>query len=179
VWAGGRVLVGDTGYAGRSQARHHNTVVVGGFGQGLEKEHDAWEGMDRALLGKIRIEDATLDRRSARIVAELSAAYPPAAGLTAFRREFSFEAPGRFRLRDRLETRESRALEWFLHGDRPFVVDGAAFRVDACGGGLEGRVALPPGAGLRTGPTILTAPGQPGSIEQGSRAGTTSEASSS
>jgi hypothetical protein len=32
---------------------------------------------------------------------------------------------------------------------------------------LHGRVALPTGARLRTGPTILTAPGQPGSIEQG------------
>ena len=37
VWAGGTHVVSDTGYAGRPQARHHNTVVVGGFGQGLEQ----------------------------------------------------------------------------------------------------------------------------------------------
>jgi hypothetical protein len=167
VWAGGRVLVGDTGYAGRPQARHHNTVVVGGFGQGRETEHDAWEGMDRELLGKIRIEDATFGPGAVHIVAEIAAAYPPAAALETFRRELSFEAPGRFRVRDRLQTREDRALEWFLHADRPFAVDGTSFRVDAGGVGLEGRVTLPLGAALRTGPTLLTAPGRPGSIEQG------------
>lgn len=167
VWAGGTTLVSDTGYAGRPQARHHNTVVVGAFGQGLEQEHDAWEGMDRTALGGIRIESAELRAASATIVAEIAAAYAPAAGLRSFRRAFSFEAPGRFRVRDRLETGEDRALEWFLHADRPFSVDGASFRSDAAGVSLHGRVTLPAGARLRTGPTILTAPGQPGSIEQG------------
>ena len=167
VWAGGSFAVSDTGYAGRPQARHHNTVIVGGFGQGLEKEHDTWEGMDRTALGAVRIEEATLAPSSARIVAELSAAYPPGAGLRSFRREFSFEAPGRFRVRDRLETAADGTLEWFLHADRPFTVEGKAFASDAGGAALAGRVELPQGARLRTGPTILTAPGQPGSIEQG------------
>ncbi len=167
VWAEGRLVVGDTGYAGRPQARHHNTVVVGGFGQGLEQEHDAWEGMDRAALDGVRIEEAALTPSSARIVAEIAAAYPPAAGVRGFRREFTFETPALFRVRDRLETAEPRALEWFLHADRPFTIDGAAFGSGSPGPGLLGRVALPTGARLRTGPTVLTAPGQPGSIEQG------------
>jgi hypothetical protein len=167
VWAGGRVLVSDTGYAGRPLARHHNTVVVGGFGQGLEKEHDAWEGMDRAALDRIRIEEASLGPASVRIVAEIAAAYPPAAGVSTFRRELSFDAPGRFRVRDRLETAEDRRLEWYLHADRPFEIDGAAFRDASSAAALHGRAALPSSARLRTGPTILTAPGQPGSIEQG------------
>ncbi len=167
VWAKGRLLVGDTGYAGQPQARHHNTVVVGGFGQGLETEHDAWDGMDRASLDGIRIGEASLGSADVRIVAELAPAYPPAAGLSSFRREFSFEPPGRFRVRDRLQTKEDRAFEWFLHADHPFAVDGASFGVDAGGAGLVGRVVLPSGAGLRAGATLLTAPGQPGSIEQG------------
>jgi Heparinase II/III-like protein/Domain of unknown function (DUF4962) len=167
VWAGGRVLVSDTGYAGRPLARHHNTVVVGGFGQGLEKEHDAWEGMDRAALDRVRIEEASLGPASVRIVAEIAAAYPPAAGVSTFRRELSFDAPGRFRVRDRLETAEDRRLEWYLHADRPFEIDGAAFRDASSAAALHGRAALPSSARLRTGPTILTAPGQPGSIEQG------------
>jgi hypothetical protein len=169
VWAGGSMVVGDTGYAGRPQARHHNTVIVGGFGQGLEREHDTWEGMDRAALGAVRIERAELTPTSARVSAELSAAYAPGAGLRSFRRELSFEAPGSFRVRDRLETAEDRAFEWLLHADRPFVVDGTAFSSAAPGASLSGRVALPAGARVRTGPTILTAPGQPGSIEQGRR----------
>lgn len=167
VWSGGTLLLGDTGYAGRPQARHHNTAVVGGFGQGLENEHDTWQGMDRAALGRVRIESAALTRSSARIVAEIAAAYPPAAGLSTFRREFSFEAPGRFRVRDRIGTNEPQTLQWFLHADRAFAVDGAAFRIDAGRVALHGSVDLPRGARLRTGPTMLTAPGQPGSIEQG------------
>jgi hypothetical protein len=167
VWAKGRLIVGDTGYAGRPQAKHHNTVVVGGLGQGLEKEHDAWEGMDRTALGRVRIEEATLGPSSARMVAEIAAAYPPAAGLTSFRREFSFTAPGRFQVRDRLQAAEDRRFEWYLHADRPFEIDGLAFRDASAAPALLGRVASPQGARLRTGPTILTAPGQPGSIEKG------------
>jgi hypothetical protein len=167
VWAGGSFVVSDTGYAGRPQARHHNTVVVGGFGQGLEREHDTWEGMDRTALGQVRIEDAALTPSSARVVAEIAAAYPPAAGLRSFRRELSFEAPGRFRVRDRLETSADRAFSWFLHADRPFAIAGTGFRSESGGMALDGLVLLPSGARLRTGPTILTAPGQPGTIEQG------------
>ena len=167
VWSGDRLVVGDTGYAGRPMARHHNTVVIGGVGQGIEKEHDAWEGMDRTALQEIRFDEATATPTSARIVARLAAAYPPAAALSAFRREFSYEAPGRFRVRDRIETSEPRPFEWFLHADGPFKLKGTAFRFDAGGLPVEGRVASPPGARLRAGPTFLTAPGAPGSIEQG------------
>ena len=168
VWSGGQHVVGDTGYAGRPQARHHNTVVVGGFGQGLEREHDAWEGMDRTALGGIRIEKGTAGSGYFSVVAEIAAAYPPAAGLKTFRREFSFAAEGRFHVHDRLETSEERSFEWFLHADRPFTTTGASFSNDVGGGlRLHGEVRLPGDARLRAGPTILTAPGQPGSIEQG------------
>jgi hypothetical protein len=166
VWAAGRLVVGDTGYAGKPLARHHNTVVIGDFGQGMEKEHDAWEGMDRAALDRVRIVDASLAPGSARIVADIAAAYPPAAGLTTLRREFTFEAPGRFHVRDRIETSEPRTAAWYLHADHPFAIDGTSFR-DRQGDVLDGRAILPAGARVRTGPTILTAPGPPGSIEQG------------
>lgn len=167
VWAGGRVLVGDTGYAGLPRARHHNTIVVGGLGQGLEKEHDAWEGMDRTALGKVRIEQAVLSPSSVRIVADLAAAYPPAAAVSIFRREFSFEAPARFRVRDRVETAGERRLEWYLHGDRAFRIDGTMFRDASEHAAFAGRITMPLAPRVRTGPTTLTAPGQPGSIEQG------------
>jgi hypothetical protein len=167
VWAGDRVVVGDTGYAGVPKARHHNTVVIGNAGQGFEKSHDAWEGMDRRALDRIRISEARLARSSVRIVADLAAAYPPAASVTMFRREFSFEVPGRFRIVDRIETAEARGIDWYLHADRPFRVEAQTFRDDVERPMLEGRVTSPPGASLRAGATLLTAPGQPGSIEQG------------
>jgi hypothetical protein len=139
---GGRLVVGDTGYAGKPLARHHNTIVVGEFGQGMEKEHDAWEGMDRAALDRVRITEATLTPTSARLVADLAAAYPPGAGVTTLRREFSFDAPGRFRVRDHVETSEPRLAAWYLHADRPFTLDGTSFS-DRDGDILDGRAALP------------------------------------
>ena len=168
VWSGDRHVVGDTGYAGRPQARHHNTVVVGGFGQGTEREHDVWEGMDRAALAGIRIESAESGAGYFRVTAELSAAYPKEASLRSFRREFKFDAPGRFWVHDRLETIEERSFEWFLHADRPFTSTGSGFTSDLGGGLLvEGEVKRPSDARATARPTILMAPGQPGSIEQG------------
>jgi hypothetical protein len=82
------------------------------------------------------------------------------------RREFTFEAPGGFRVRDQIETAEPREIAWYLHADHPFAIDGTSFR-DRQGDLMDGRAIRPAGARLRTGPTILTAPGQPGSIEQG------------
>ncbi len=167
VWAKGQYLVGDTGYAGLPRARHHNTIVVGGHGQGLEQEHDAWEGMDRKALGGVRIETAELAPGAARIVAELAPAYAPAAGVQRFRRELRFEAPGRFRVLDQVETSQERAPFWYLHADQPFVAEDAAFRLDVGKAGLRGRLTSPTGARLRSGRTLVTAPGQPGSIEAG------------
>jgi len=168
VWWGDQHIVGDTGYAGLPQARHHNTVVVGGFGQGTEREHDSWEGMDRKALDGIRIESGENGSGYFWVVAQIAPAYPKEAGLRTFRREFRFQAPGRFRVHDRLETSEERSFEWFLHADRPFATRGASFSSDLGGGvTLEGQTLLPERVRLRARPTILTAPGQPGSIEQG------------
>ena len=70
-------------------------------------------------------------------------------------------------MHDRIATSEPRSFEWFLHADRAFVIDGSRFRSAAGATALLGRVTLPTDARLRTGPTVLTAPGPPGSIEQG------------
>lgn len=169
VWSGDRHVVGDTGYAGRPQSRHHNTVVVGGLGQGTEREHDAWEGMDRAALGAVRILGAESGTGHFRLAAEIAAAYPPQAALLRFRRELSYTAPGRFELRDRLEASRAQAFAWLLHADSPFTTRGAGFENDVGGVRLAGEIRGPQGVRVRAGPTILTAPGPPGSIESGSQ----------
>ena len=61
VWANGKYLTGDTGYAGLPSARHHNTITVGGVGQGIEGQHDVWRKMSPAALDGIRIVSATND----------------------------------------------------------------------------------------------------------------------
>ena len=62
IWAGGRYLTGDTGYAGVPQARHHNTITVDGAGQGVEGDHDVWRGMDYARLAGTRIISVSSER---------------------------------------------------------------------------------------------------------------------
>ena len=81
VWAGGRYARRRHRLRGRPPARHHNTVRGRRVGQGLEREHDVWEGMDR------RRSTASASRRARpapgrlRSSPTLAAAYPPAAGL--------------------------------------------------------------------------------------------------
>ena len=91
VWAHGRYLTGDTGYAGLPSARNHNAMTFGGIGQGLESQHDVWRQMDYRALGGIRLRETHLDGGRMRIVADLAAAYPPAAGVRAFTRRFEWD----------------------------------------------------------------------------------------
>jgi hypothetical protein len=167
VWAQGRYLVGDTGYAGQSETRHHNTITIGGAGQGAEGSHDVWDGMDRRALSGIRIREATLTGTTARIVADAAAAYGPKARLSRFTRTFSFEHPGRFRIRDEIETAEPRPVQWYLHADAPFERRGEAFQLTGGPPSLEVAVAKPADVSATPGPTMLTAPGRPGAIEAG------------
>ena len=43
------------GTPAQPQARHHNTITVGGIGQGDEGDHDVWQGMAQAALDTVRI----------------------------------------------------------------------------------------------------------------------------
>src|SRR5262249_49928335 len=74
VWARGRYLLGDTGYAGLPSARDHNTLTFGGVGQGIEGEHDVWAAVPYARLDGIRITSAALEGAGLRLVADLTAA---------------------------------------------------------------------------------------------------------
>ena len=121
IWAGGRYLTGDTGYAGQPLARHHNTITVGGIGQGDEGGHDVWRSMDHAALDTIRITRATADSTGVRVEADAAGAYPAAAGLTRFHRVLTFDGKAAFAIEDAIETRAPKSVEWFLHADGPFA----------------------------------------------------------
>ena len=71
IWAQGRYLTGDTGYAGLPSARNHNTLTFGGTGQGVDTQHDVWRLMDYGALDAIRIRQADLSGGRARLVADL------------------------------------------------------------------------------------------------------------
>ena len=167
VWARGRYLVGDTGYAGLPSARDHNTLTFGGVGQGVEGEHDVWAGLPYERLDAVRITEARLAAGEARIVAELAPAYPAALGLDRVTRTFTFDGARTIRVRDDVEARAPLAAEWRLHADVPFSGDGARHRLDAGGVRLEAELLDAGPARAAAGPALVQSPGRPGSIEQG------------
>jgi len=167
IWAGGRYLTGDTGYAGQPQARHHNAITVGGVGQGDEGEHDVWRGMSQAALDTIRITRAAADAAGVRVEADAAGAYPAAAGLVRFHRTFTFDGKAGFTVEDAIQTASPKTVEWFLHADAPFAASGDGFLLDAPPSRLRVRIEAPAGSKTAAGATNLMAPGKPGSITDG------------
>ena len=164
LWARGRYLVGDTGYAGLPSARDHNTLTFGGVGQGQEGEHDVWAGVPYAQLDRIRITDVQLGGGEQRIVADLTAAYPASLGLERVVRTFTFDGAGAFRVQDEVVARKPVPVEWRLHADVPFAPGPVGHAIDVRGVALD--LAAQGVSSTTTGPALLQAPGRPGSIEQ-------------
>jgi hypothetical protein len=160
IWAHGSYVTGDTGYAGLPQARHHNTITVGGVGQGNEDAHDVWRNMNHAALDGIRIESAQQERDSIRIAADIAAAYPAPAGLQRFRRLFSFTAPGTFTVDDDIVTTEAKPMQWYLHSDAPIEKRGERFAITTPRPLLIDIVTPVDRTAVQ--PTLLMAPGKPG-----------------
>lgn len=168
VWAYGRYLTGDTGYAGSPSARNHNTLTFGGAGQGVETQHDVWRKMDYRALGRIRIREADLNGGRARIVADLAAAYPEAAGVSTFTRTFTWDGGLVFTVADAVTLAAPKTSEWHLQSDTPFEGSGRRFRNGKPGEpALRVSFASPQEIGVTTGPATVRAPGPPGSIEKG------------
>jgi hypothetical protein len=179
LFAGGRYLVGDTGYAGRPAARDHNTVTVDGRGQGAEGTHDVWRALPYATLTDIRLTAVELTPRRAVLRAACAAAYAPEVGLARFDRTFVFQAPDTFRIVDDLVTDRPRSFAWHLHADAPFAGTGARYSLapapatDAAASspapqvGLDITVHAPRGVRGRTAETEIVGPGPPGAVEAG------------
>ena len=164
IWANGTYLTGDTGYAGLPQALHHNTITVGGVGQGVEGQHDVWRKMTPTVLDGIRITSVTRQGGALRIESEVAAAYPADAGLERFTRAFTIDK-GQFTVEDSIALSSAKPIQWYFQSDAPIGRDGTAFVL----GGRPG-VRLSHDATLveaTVAPTILMAPGQPGSITKG------------
>lgn len=168
IWAGGRCLTGDTGYAGLPLARHHNTITIGGVGQGHEGDHDVWRRADYAALARARITTASLSATGATIEADLAGLYPAVPGLQALTRTFTFTAPGRVTVQDHVATAAPVPVQWYLHSDTPIEATRSGYLLGAPGGTrLRVSMGSPDGREAVIAPTILMAPGQPGAITKG------------
>jgi hypothetical protein len=168
VWAHGRYLTGDTGYAGLPSARNHNTMTFGGLGQGVESQHDVWRAMDYRVLDGIRIRQAEVSGKRGRIVTELAAAYPEAAGVSAFTRTFTWDGGSIVTVADEVTLESPKAAEWHLQSDTPFTGSGTRFQNGKAGdAALRVTFAAPGALAISAGPATVKAPGPPGSIENG------------
>jgi hypothetical protein len=167
IWAHGRYLTGDTGYSGLVSARQHNTITVGGKGQGVETEHDVFRGMAYAALDRTRIVSANATPGGMMIVGDAASSYSETAGVSRFIRTLTFTAPDRFVIEDEIETHGSRTVEMYLHADQPVRGAGWQFQIGPTDVWLDTTVKAPAGSRAETAVTQLRAPGQPGSIEKG------------
>jgi hypothetical protein len=167
LYAKGRYLVGDTGYAGVPSSTHHNTITVAGIGQGGGDKHDQWDGVPYDRLDRVRIVQVAPLADGLRVMAEASAAYGESAGLEEFTRELRLELPHTLVVKDHVRLKAPRAVQWYLHSDRAFEPTPGGARSTVEGVVLKVDLAKPECAKVTTGPTTLTAPGRPGSIEEG------------
>ncbi|MGE0454501.1 MAG: heparinase II/III family protein [Vicinamibacteria bacterium] len=167
LWAHGRYLTGDTGYAGLPAARNHNTVTFAGIGQGVEGEHDVWRGAPYATFDGIRIRGIERDGAGVVIEAELAAAYPKVEGLAAFTRSFSFDGRDAFTVADAFELKRPASVEWRLQSDAPFVAAGTDSSRSGGGPAIRVEIEEPKGSRVTREVGRIKAPGQPGSITAG------------
>jgi hypothetical protein len=168
IWADGRYLTGDTGYAGLPSARNHNTLTFGGVGQGIETGHDVWREMDNGALDKIRIVTADMSNGRARIVADLTSAYAPRAGVASFVRTFTWDGQNRFAVIDDVKMTKPNTAEWYLQSDSAFAASDGGYRNGAGNDvGLQVTFVSPRATKAVSERGVVKAPGPPGSIEKG------------
>ena len=171
IWAGGKYLTGDSGYAGVPLTEHHNTLVFDSMGQHKEgKGHDVFVGVSYDRMNLIKLTKVEMDDRQAQIVADITAAYEPEVGVKKFVRTFTFTAPDSFTVTDTVETDKPRTITSYLHADTLIKQDSDRnYTLEPGGTNLAVEVIEPSDIAAKIETNILTAPGRPGSVDKGER----------
>ncbi|MDQ3750360.1 MAG: heparinase II/III-family protein, partial [Acidobacteriota bacterium] len=171
IWANGKYLTGDSGYAGIPLTKHHNTLVFDGQGQAREgKGHDAFAGVPYERLNKIRIFEAKFGSEKVSISADVAPAYEPEVGVKKFIRKFEFTAPNRFTVIDEVETVEPKIITSYLHADNSIEKSSNnSFLFESPKTNLLVKMLMPLPVETKIEKNILTAPGRPGSVDKGER----------
>ncbi len=126
VYAHGRWLAIDPGYERPKWTRNHNTILVNGKGQ--LGEGDTW--FDRRAVLERRATSAILKAEHRAgfdyVLGDAMSIYPPAAGLTAFRRHFIALRPDFVVVVDELAADRPSRFEWLMHAEGALEQSGAA-----------------------------------------------------
>jgi hypothetical protein len=171
IWANGKYLTGDSGYAGVPLTEHHNTLVFDGRGQAKEgKGHDAFAGVSYERLNRIRLRDVKMNAQKVSLIADLTAAYEPEVGVQEFTRRFEFSAPDGFVVSDTVRLERAQTITSYLHADTKIAQDGKnIFNFEPGGTSLLAEITKPKDFVTKIEENILTAPGRPGSVDKGER----------
>lgn len=171
IYARGRYLTGDSGYAGVPLTAHHNTILIDGQGQAREgKGHDAFAEFPYERMNNIKIFDVKLGKSSASLRADLTGAYDASFGVMKLEREFSFDGRNEFRIRDTIEAKQRRIFATLLHADERIVRDGERrFIIANQDARLTADIIKPEKMKAVIEPNVLTAPGRPGAVDKGER----------
>lgn len=159
------------GYAGVPLAAHHNTLLVDRRGQAKEgKGHDAFADFPYELLDQLRISEVKVGAQQVYLRGEAATTYAPERGLTRFTRHFLFQPGVGFEIKDELAAQQPRTFTTLLHADEKIAAAGKdQFIINTPTAKLAVTVVEPQDFKAVIEPNILTAPGQPGSVDKGAQ----------
>lgn len=169
IWANGTYLTGDSGYEGLAMTQSHNTLVFDGKGQNHEGEgHDVFYGIPYERINKIKLVEVVMDESQLSLLADATAAYEPEVGVRKFQRRFDFTAPNNFVITDEVETHNPALITSYLHADNTIESVGEnQFVFEPTGTSLVVDIVEPTPVNTRIERNVLTAPGDPGSVDKG------------
>jgi hypothetical protein len=167
VFANGKYLTGDSGYAGVPTTAQHNTLLVDGAGQANEGNgHDPWAGFDYDLLNGQRITGVHATAASLDVTGEAATGYAPKLGPSRFERHLTFN--GRtVTVHDTIEAAAPHTFTVLLHSDGAIRPAGSEFELGPNGHGLRATIVAPPNAHTEVQDNSVMAPGAPGSVDKG------------
>jgi hypothetical protein len=175
IFANGKYLTGDTGYAGLPMTEQHNTILLGGLldgaGQAREgKGHDVFAGVSYDRLDQIHISEVKLEPRFAYARGEAASAYEPELGVRQFTRHFLFTSPDGFAIWDEITTSEPRRVTSLLHADERIESKGKnQFALKNGQATLRVTIVEPETAVSKIEDNTVTSAGRPGSVDKGPR----------
>ncbi len=118
----------------------------------------------------LRITKASLNANKVSIVADVTAAYEPEVGVKSFVREFEFSAPNNFVITDKITMNSPKLITSFFHADNLInELTSSKFVFEPNGVNLLVDIVEPKIFSSKIEKNILTAPGQPGSVDKGER----------